>query len=170
MTDAEAYRFLCGHYHRHARDVHLLGAGEWSRAYAFVLDGREMVIRFGEHIEDFRKDQVMAAYRRAALPIPAVIEIGAAGDGYFAVSERAPGEPLDGLDGTGMQAALPVLWVSVRCEAAVAAGREIARGDRPIGMAASQVRMVHRGIAYDLQVDTTHTEALDCARAIAARV
>jgi chloramphenicol 3-O phosphotransferase len=65
---------------------------------------------------------------------------------------------------------LPVLWVSVRCEAAVAAGREIARGDRPIGMAASQVSMVHRGIAYDLQVDTTHTEALDCARAIAARV
>ena len=65
---------------------------------------------------------------------------------------------------------LPVLWVSVRCEAAVAAGREIARGDRPIGMAASQADMVHRGIVYDLQVDTTHTEALDCARAIAARM
>lgn len=65
---------------------------------------------------------------------------------------------------------LPVLWVSVRCEAAVAAGREMARGDRPIGMAASQAGMVHRGIVYDLQVDTTHTEALDCARAIAARM
>jgi chloramphenicol 3-O phosphotransferase len=65
---------------------------------------------------------------------------------------------------------LPVLWVGVRCEAAVAAGREITRGDRPVGMAASQADLVHRGIVYDLQVDTTHTEALDCARAIAARV
>jgi len=29
---------------------------------------------------------------------------------------------------------------------------------------------VHEGVVYDLEVDTTHTEALDCARAIAARV
>jgi chloramphenicol 3-O phosphotransferase len=65
---------------------------------------------------------------------------------------------------------LPVLWVGVRCEPAVAAGREIARGDRPVGMAASQADLVHRGIVYDLQVDTTDAEALDCARAIAARV
>ena len=65
---------------------------------------------------------------------------------------------------------LQVLWVGVRCDSAVAAGREIARGDRVIGMAESQADLVHRGIAYDLQVDTTHTEALDCARVIAARV
>jgi chloramphenicol 3-O phosphotransferase len=65
---------------------------------------------------------------------------------------------------------LQVLWVGVRCDSAVAAGREIARGDRVIGMAESQADLVHRGIAYDLQVDTTHTEALDCARVIAARL
>ena len=65
---------------------------------------------------------------------------------------------------------LPVLWVGVRCESAVAAGREIARGDRVIGMAASQAEVVHEGIVYDLLVDTTRTEALGCARAIAARV
>jgi chloramphenicol 3-O phosphotransferase len=65
---------------------------------------------------------------------------------------------------------LQVLWVGVRCERAVAAGREIARGDRVTGMAASQADVVHRGVVYDLQVDTTHTEALECARAIAARV
>jgi chloramphenicol 3-O phosphotransferase len=65
---------------------------------------------------------------------------------------------------------LDVLWVGVRCEAAVAAGREIARGDRIAGMAASQAELVHRGVGYDLQVDTTHTEALECAREIAARL
>jgi chloramphenicol 3-O phosphotransferase len=70
-------------------------------------------------------------------------------------------------DGLGT---LQVLWVGVRCEGAVAAGREIARGDRVGGMAASQADVVHQGVVYDLQVDTTHTEALECARAIATRV
>jgi chloramphenicol 3-O phosphotransferase len=49
-----------------------------------------------------------------------------------------------------------------------AAGRELARSDRIIGMAASQADLVHHGVAYDLQVDTTQTEALECAQAIAA--
>lgn len=65
--------------------------------------------------------------------------------------------------------ALPALWVGVRCDAAVAAGREIARGDRVAGQAASQAKVVHEGVAYDLEVDTTHAEAMDCARLIAAR-
>jgi chloramphenicol 3-O phosphotransferase len=65
---------------------------------------------------------------------------------------------------------LQVLWVGVRCASTVAAGREIARGDRVTGMAASQAEAVHQGVGYDLQVDTTRTEALDCARAIAAAV
>jgi chloramphenicol 3-O phosphotransferase len=65
---------------------------------------------------------------------------------------------------------LAVLWVGVRCDGAVAAGREIARGDRIAGMAASQANLVHQGVHYDLEVDTTRTEAMDCARTIAARV
>ncbi|MER6709942.1 chloramphenicol phosphotransferase CPT [Streptomyces sp. NPDC000877] len=67
-------------------------------------------------------------------------------------------------------AGLDVLWVGVRCDGAVAAGREIARGDRVRGMAASQARLVHEGVEYDVEVDTTHSESLDCARAVAARV
>jgi chloramphenicol 3-O phosphotransferase len=65
---------------------------------------------------------------------------------------------------------LDVLWVGVRCDSAVAAGREVARGDRVTGMAASQAELVHRGVVYDLEVDTTHTESLACARRIAARL
>ncbi|MFJ8362402.1 chloramphenicol phosphotransferase CPT [Streptomyces sp. NPDC093984] len=64
---------------------------------------------------------------------------------------------------------LDVLWVGVRCESTVAAGREIARGDRARGMAALQAEVVHRGVVYDLEVDTTHTESLECARTVAAR-
>jgi chloramphenicol 3-O phosphotransferase len=65
---------------------------------------------------------------------------------------------------------LRVLWVGVRCDSAVAAGREVARGDRVVGMAALQADVVHRGMVYDLEVDTTHAEAMECARNIAARV
>ncbi|TXL92520.1 chloramphenicol phosphotransferase CPT [Streptomyces sp. IB2014 016-6] len=65
---------------------------------------------------------------------------------------------------------MEVLWVGVRCDAAVAAGREIARGDRARGMAESQAELVHEGVRYDLEVDTTHTESLSCARTIASHV
>ncbi|MDJ0382981.1 chloramphenicol phosphotransferase CPT [Streptomyces sp. G-G2] len=67
-------------------------------------------------------------------------------------------------------AGLPVLWVGVRCDAEVAAGREMARGDRVAGMAAAQAELVHRGVVYDLEVDTARAEALECARLIAAHV
>ena len=78
-----------------------------------------------------------------------------------AVSQQRWQKVLTGLD---------VLWVAVRCDGAVAAGRELARGDRIQGMAVSQAEAVHRGVVYDLEVDTTHTEALVCARAIAAHI
>ncbi|MEU8758804.1 chloramphenicol phosphotransferase CPT [Streptomyces sp. NPDC048659] len=78
-----------------------------------------------------------------------------------AASQRRWLRHLDGLD---------VLWVGVRCDPRVATGRETARGDRTPGMAALQAGQVHEGVRYDLEVDTTHTEAMDCARRIAAEV
>ncbi|MDV9195268.1 chloramphenicol phosphotransferase CPT [Streptomyces sp. Wh19] len=68
------------------------------------------------------------------------------------------------LDGLG------VLWVGVRCESAVAAAREIARGDRVPGMAAAQAELVHQGVTYDMEVDTTRSEPIECARTIAAHI
>jgi chloramphenicol 3-O phosphotransferase len=65
---------------------------------------------------------------------------------------------------------LPVLWVGVKCDSAIATDREVARGDRTIGMAASQADVVHLGVVYDLEVDTAHVESMECARAIAAHV
>ncbi|WP_326770040.1 chloramphenicol phosphotransferase CPT [Streptomyces sp. NBC_01591] len=63
-----------------------------------------------------------------------------------------------------------VLWVGVRCESVVAAAREIARGDRVPGMAAAQADMVHQGVTYDVEVDTTRSESMECARIIAAHI
>jgi chloramphenicol 3-O phosphotransferase len=65
---------------------------------------------------------------------------------------------------------LDVLWVGVRCDVAVAARRELARADRPQGMAELQAEVVHQGVRYDVEVDTTDKEPLECARAVAAHV
>lgn len=67
-------------------------------------------------------------------------------------------------------AGLNVLWVGVHCSAEVAAAREIARGDRTSGMAASQAEIVHKGMVYDVEVDTTRAESLECAQTIAAHL
>jgi chloramphenicol 3-O phosphotransferase len=65
---------------------------------------------------------------------------------------------------------LRVLWAGVRCAPEIAAAREATRVDRVTGMAAAQATIVHEGVRYDVEVDTSHAESLDCARAIAARV
>ena len=78
-----------------------------------------------------------------------------------AASQERVRAQLDGLD---------VLWVGVRCDPAVAAKRERARGDRTAGMAARQADVAHEGVDYDLEVDTTETTAEAAARVIAVRV
>jgi hygromycin-B 4-O-kinase len=70
VTDAAARRFVAGRYGSRVTEVEALGAGEWSLAYAMTLDGRPVVTRLGDHVADFRKDQVMAAYTRA-VPVQA---------------------------------------------------------------------------------------------------
>jgi chloramphenicol 3-O phosphotransferase len=47
------------------------------------------------------------------------------------------------------------LVVGVRCDLDVAEGRERSRGDRHVGIARGQHDVVHRGITYDLELDTT---------------
>ncbi|MEU9096916.1 chloramphenicol phosphotransferase CPT [Streptomyces sp. NPDC048361] len=68
---------------------------------------------------------------------------------------------LDGLD---------VLWVGIRCDPDTAAGRETARGDRMPGMARGQAEAVHRGVRYDIEVDSAGAEAMACAQLITEHV
>jgi chloramphenicol 3-O phosphotransferase len=65
---------------------------------------------------------------------------------------------------------IKVFWVGVRCDPLVAAAREAARGDRVPGMAALQADRVHRGMMYDMEVDTSRASPEDCARRIADSV
>jgi len=61
---------------------------------------------------------------------------------------------------------LKVLWVGVHCDADVASKRESKRPDRVQGMAKAQSILVHEGVRYDMEVDTSSRSAGDCARTI----
>jgi chloramphenicol 3-O phosphotransferase len=63
---------------------------------------------------------------------------------------------------------LDMLWAGVHCDPQVAARREAGRPGRVPGMAMSQATVVHAGVVYDVEVDTTDCSALGCARQIAA--
>jgi hygromycin-B 4-O-kinase len=75
-------------------DVVQLHGGEWSRAFAFRSEDRELVARFGRYREDYEKDRIAADWATPGLPIPAVVEIGDAFGGVYAVSHRRHGEKI----------------------------------------------------------------------------
>jgi chloramphenicol 3-O phosphotransferase len=119
----------------------------------FTADGQVNVGPGFRRLEAAWMDGVAAMARAGARVIVDAIFLGGA------VSQQRWQKALAGLD---------VLWVAVKCDSAVAAGRELARGDRVRGMAVSQAEVVHQGVVYDVEVDTAHTESLACARIIAA--
>ncbi|WP_407286483.1 chloramphenicol phosphotransferase CPT [Streptomyces sp. BP-8] len=121
----------------------------------FAPDGEVTVGPEFRTLEAAWIEGVAAMARAGARVIVDEVFLGGAG------SQQRWQQALDGLR---------VLWVGVRCDGAVAAGREVARGDRTIGMAASQADVVHQGVAYDLEVDTAQAESMECARAVAVLV
>jgi chloramphenicol 3-O phosphotransferase len=74
------------------------------------------------------------------------------------------------LDWTEALAGLPALWVAVRCSPEVAAQREIARGDRVIGLAAGQVRSVHEHVSFGAEVDTSEATPEACVAVLESTI
>jgi hygromycin-B 4-O-kinase len=103
----QARMFLTSHLANEPSEVALIGEGAWSRCFSFRLGEEALVIRFGNHVEDFQKDQFAYAYAAPDLPIPKVIEIGEAFDGYYAISTRAYGVPLESLGSSEWLAIVP---------------------------------------------------------------
>jgi hygromycin-B 4-O-kinase len=105
--------FLATRFGGNVSDVAQLGAGVWSKAFAFRRLGCDYVIRFGAHQEDFAKDRLAARYACPALPIPRVVELGEAAGGYYAISERVFGGYIDDVNETQMRALLPSLFAAL---------------------------------------------------------
>lgn len=102
-------QFLTERADQEVSDILPLSGGEWSRAFAFRQGDKDFVVRFGQHVEDYNKDEVAAEFASECLPVPKVKEIGEAYGGYYAISERAFGVKLDTLDGSGMQKMVPAV-------------------------------------------------------------
>ena len=60
------------------------------------------------------------------------------------------------------------VWVGVRCDATIAEAGELRRPDRVKGLARYQAERVHKGVSYDIVVDTTDTSTAECATLIGA--
>ncbi len=113
LEQSEVQAFIDHHFGERAGEITRLSGGDWSQAYALSVDGRQVVARFGAYGEDYEKDRAMAEWSSNELPIPRVLEIGHTGHGYFAISERKPGDFLDELDGQRMTAVIPSLLGSL---------------------------------------------------------
>ena len=84
------------HEGRPVRDLEPLSGGFWSSAFAYrTADDRELVVRFGQLLDGFEADRAAMAYAGPDLPVPEVLEVGAAFDGSYAISARAHGRFLE---------------------------------------------------------------------------
>jgi hygromycin-B 4-O-kinase len=109
IDSGKAQAFLAEHFDPAVADLEPVGAGAWSRAFGFRRGNTELVARFGRHVDDFEKDRRAHAYCTPDLPIPAVLAIGPAFDGYYAISTRVRGVPLETLGPAEWQAVTPSL-------------------------------------------------------------
>ena len=109
VSPTAATAFLRTHFNQAIADVDLVGAGAWSRCYGFRLGDEALVIRFGAYREDFAKDQLACRYTSPALPVPELLEIGPYQDGFYAISRRAYGQPLESVSRAEWLALIPAL-------------------------------------------------------------
>jgi hygromycin-B 4-O-kinase len=109
MSVAAVEAFLCEHFDPAASEVEYVGAGAWSRCFGFRVGARELVVRFGRHLDDFETDRVAARYATPELPVPAFLALGPAFDGYYAVSTRVHGVPLESVDADQWVSLVPAL-------------------------------------------------------------
>ncbi|MDX6481650.1 MAG: hypothetical protein QOG85_2160 [Gaiellaceae bacterium] len=87
--------FLETHHGEPIADLEVLSGGSWSAAYGYRLGDRELVLRLGSDSRWFASDRDAMAYARDGLPVPAVLDIGDAFGGAFAISERCFGRVLE---------------------------------------------------------------------------
>jgi len=95
-------------------NVACLKGGEWSTAFEYTLNNKAFVVRFGQHVDDYRRDEIASGYSSVSLPIPKILEVGKAFSGYYAISEKAFGVMLDDISGEEIGSVLPSLFDAIK--------------------------------------------------------
>ncbi|MFE4716644.1 chloramphenicol phosphotransferase CPT family protein [Streptomyces sp. NPDC004685] len=110
-------------------------------------------------------DELDASLRRTRMgfhrSIAAMAEVG-----NDIVVDHVLSEPWRLLDCLTVLRPEDVLFVGVHCPVEELARRELARGDRPTGLAAHQYDLVHSHGDYDLECDTSTANPRECAQQI----
>ncbi|HSX29748.1 MAG TPA: phosphotransferase [Candidatus Saccharimonadales bacterium] len=101
--------FLTEHIGPAVNEVTIINGGASSQAFCYMYSGVQHVIRFSQREEDFLKDELAASFAGEKLPIPRILEVGEALDGYFAISEYIQGHILDSLNQADMQRTVPAV-------------------------------------------------------------
>jgi hygromycin-B 4-O-kinase len=101
--------FLQQHYDPTSNAIEAIGAGAWSRCYAFRTSQHDLVVRFGAYGDDFAQDQRAMRYAAPGLPVPLVLALGQAFGGYYAVSTRVYGSPLEEVGASEWQQLVPAV-------------------------------------------------------------
>lgn len=83
-----------------------ISGGFWSSAFVFEAQGEELVLRLSKMRDGFDTDAAAFVVAGSVLPVPQVLEIGEAFDGYFAISRRHHGRfiettPIEDSEGVG---------------------------------------------------------------------
>lgn len=107
LSPSLVQQFLAEQFDPAVRDVAPAGAGAWSRAFSFRRGDEALIARFGSHGDDFAKDRYAFRYRTPGLPVPEVLAVGPAFDGFYAISRRVQGVPLEAVAADQWPTALP---------------------------------------------------------------
>lgn len=107
LSPALVQQFLAEQFDPAVSDVVPAGAGAWSRAFSFRRSDEALIARFGSHGDDFAKDRYASRYCAPGLPVPEVLAIGPAFGGFYAISRRVRGVPLEAVVAEQWPEAIP---------------------------------------------------------------
>ena len=100
VSESDAAAFLERYHGMPVTELVLLRGGFWSVAYGYTVNGRQLVVRFGQLREGFEMDRAAMAFERPGLPIPDVLddlvrcggfEVGGASRGHLCSPRSAGG-------------------------------------------------------------------------------
>jgi hygromycin-B 4-O-kinase len=109
ITPQQAEVFLRAYFDPDSDAVEPAGAGAWSQCFAFRRGEQDLVVRFGKYVDDFHNDQRAQGYAAPGLPVPAVLALGPAFDGYYCISTHAFGVPLESVNASQWCALVPAV-------------------------------------------------------------
>jgi hygromycin-B 4-O-kinase len=110
METESIQSFLEAHFHLDSEGIELLGAGMFSKAFAFQAGGQAYVLRVSACEDDFLKDRfAYQHYSTSEIPIPKTVSIGHWDHGlFYCITERCAGWTLNLLQDNDLDAAAHV--------------------------------------------------------------